>query len=240
MNTKQGTPPKTSSEITVAFGNLCFKPLSSRFPKSTISWTELQKLELYEDFEVWWSNVCVRTSSTLLNALEVEMEKGVPQSSTILVTLADKKRKECELDYHLVDGRWELQSGHAKRVVRSTLDVFVDNDTSLRVRGFTCEAFSGDVLNNLERHVSLSTPATNNFFDTKVALRRSAPYGLALRWAVPKLKFHLELKGVQFTVSYVDQRRKEFRLECRLPAVDEGQSDERQELLKRVLQLLHD
>ncbi|KAJ8575619.1 hypothetical protein ON010_g3591 [Phytophthora cinnamomi] len=71
--------PKQPVSIKVAFGKLCFKPLSGLLPESSQSWQELQKLELYQDFETRWSNVCVRavlSKTSMVSQLEGQMKSG--------------------------------------------------------------------------------------------------------------------------------------------------------------------
>ncbi|OWZ05390.1 hypothetical protein PHMEG_00022532 [Phytophthora megakarya] len=235
-------------KVKVSFGKLCFKPKSELFPRSAISWTELQNLRNQSHFVTRWSNVCGRTSpamTALLDELEKEMDNEMTPQFTMLVSLTDRHslgEKSYELKYHVVDGQWKLHNGHVRRIVHGTYDVIFDNDTSFRVRAVTREKLSDADADDLHRSLTISVPDSDDFYSTKVTLSLIAPRGLILRDAYPKIKVPVMMKGLDFSVVYMDKNREEFRLECRLPVEDQeaaGSADkECQLLLKKVLSAL--
>ncbi|KAE8985691.1 hypothetical protein PR001_g22817 [Phytophthora rubi] len=233
-----GGPSEKPIAVKVAFGKLCF---NGRFPKSNIPWQELQNLE---GFEVRWTNVCVRaalSSGSMLSQLEAQMKNGGNPYKTLLVHVTDSRRQGYDVKYHFVDGQWKLRNVRYLREVRSRFDVFVDNETSFRLRRAIHEKVPDEIAESLQRHIIIATPGKIVFFTPEVTVNRAAPF--ALQYVDSKLKVHLEMKGLHFTISYLDSRRTELRLECRLPAAEMKELQPQQDhrvLLKKVLQLIRD
>ncbi|KAE9018880.1 hypothetical protein PF010_g6481 [Phytophthora fragariae] len=151
------------------------------------------------------------------------------------------RRQGYDVKYHFVDGQWKLRNVRYLREVRSRFDVFVDNETSFRLRRAIHEKVPDEIAESLQRHIIIATPGKIVFFTPEVTVNRAAPF--ALQYVDSKLKVHLEMKGLHFTISYLDSRRTELRLECRLPAAEMKELQPQQDhrvLLKKVLQLIRD
>ncbi|KAF4324250.1 hypothetical protein BBO99_00000899 [Phytophthora kernoviae] len=207
-------PPK----IKLAFGKLCFKLRSTRLIGSSTSWPNLQKLRNLNDFSSRWSNVCDRTSpaiTTLLDDLEDWMEKGMVPRSSLSVHVGEKLGKSWDLKYHLVGGEWQLQCAYTRRTVRGTYDAILDNDTSFRVRALTREKLSDNAADDIHRHLAISILG-DNFFDTTVSMKGTAPTEMFIKSFDAKSKINVEHGGLHFSIFYLDQRQSDFRLECRL------------------------
>ncbi|KAG7387294.1 hypothetical protein PHYPSEUDO_014473 [Phytophthora pseudosyringae] len=240
-----GNPSELRPQIEIAFGKLCFKLKSIRCESPTIAWPELQKLRNFDDFTTRWSNVCGRSSPSivaLLDNLEEWMERGVQPRKLLSVHLAGHEGKSYDLKYLLVDGQWELHKAYARRFVRGTYDVILDNDTSFRLRAVTREKISDNIAADIQRHLDISIPDDGDFFRTKVVLSQTAPTGMSIKSFDAKSKVHVEANELRFSIYYLDQRQDEFRLECRLTNEEKeklgGEDAVAQVLLEKVLQVL--
>ncbi|GMF09214.1 unnamed protein product [Phytophthora lilii] len=238
-------PSELPTRVKLAFGNLCFKLKSIRYESSTIAWPELQKLSNFEDFASRWSNLCGRSSPSivaLMDDLEEWMEKGVQLRNVLSVHVAGYEGKSYDLKYHLVDGQWELHNAYTRRFVRGTYDAILDNDTSVRVRAVTRENASSNASADIQRFLHISIPHGADFFSTEVTLSRSAPAGLYIKSFDAKSKVHVEVNGLRFSIGYLDQQQKKFRLECRLLTAEKeklsAKDNEAHVLLEKTLQLL--
>ncbi|KAE9040504.1 hypothetical protein PR003_g4978 [Phytophthora rubi] len=150
-------PPK----LKVSFGDLCFKLRTSRCHDPSIGWSELQRLRIFKDFRTRWSNFCRRSNpsiAALLDDLEGKIDKGVEPQKSLAVHLTGYEGKTFDLKYHLVDGQWKLHNVHGKRCVRSTYDVVLGNDISIRLRAVTTEKIADNVSADIQRILKISIP----------------------------------------------------------------------------------
>ncbi|KAG6590745.1 K Homology domain, type 1 [Phytophthora cinnamomi] len=238
-------PVGSLPKIKLAFGNLCFKLKSVRCASSTIPWSELQKLRNGPDFSTRWSNYCGRTSpsiAALMGDLEEWVEKDVEPRSSMSVHLADKEGESYDLKYHLVDGQWELSNACSGRHVHGTYDVILDNDTSFRLRAVTREKLSENAATDIQRQLVISIPESGDFFGTRVSVSSTTTTGLYIKSFETRAKVHVDVNGLRFSVCYLDERQKEFRLECHLSAAEKvklgAKDNEAQVLLEKMLQVL--
>ncbi|GMF54018.1 unnamed protein product [Phytophthora fragariaefolia] len=242
MNYLKEGPPYT---MKIAFGKLCFQLKSVRCANSTIAWPELQKLRNFDDFTTRWSNFCDRTSPSmvaLIDELEEWMEKGVDPQHVMSVHLAGLGATSYDLKYQLVDGQWELKKAYSRRYVLGTYDTIVDNDTSFRLRAVTRDKLPENAASDIQRYLAISIPSSGDFFGTEVAVSSSAPTKLHIKGFSAKVKVCVEANGLRFSIMYLDERQKEFRLECRLSKTAKeklsSEDNEAQILLEKVLQVL--
>lgn len=157
---KSQTLPELPVKIKIGFGKSCFCPITRRFPASTVSWTNLQKLQQHEHFVTRWSNVFDRSAPSvgaLLKELELQVGKDALPKTTILVNLTDKQGQSYDIKYHVVDGKWQLHNAHERRIVHGSNDVILDNETSFRVRAASRKKMSDRDADDFHRHsLSLS------------------------------------------------------------------------------------
>ncbi|KAE8895803.1 hypothetical protein PF005_g162 [Phytophthora fragariae] len=236
------SPPPT---IKLAFGQLCFKLRSVRCVNSTIAWPELQKLRSGADFTTRWSNYCGRSSpsiAALMDDLEEWMEKGAEPRNSLSVHLADDEGNSYDLKYHLVNDHWELSHAYSGRRVRGTYDAILDNDTSVRLRAVEREKLSENAVADIQRHLVISIPDSGDFFGTQVSVSTTTATGLYTKSFEARAKVRVNANGLRFSVCYLDERQKEFRIDCRLSKAEKEKLDtkgnEAQILLEKVLQVL--
>ncbi|KAI9921982.1 hypothetical protein PsorP6_002247 [Peronosclerospora sorghi] len=241
----RNTPSDLPLSIKVAFGKLCFKLKSIRCANSTIAWPELQKLRHFDDFSTRWSNHLRRSFLpivTLMDDLEEWMEKGVVLQKTLSVHVVDAEKMQFDLKYHFEDGQWKLRKSHNRRHVHGTYDVILNNEVSFRVRAISRDRCSKNALLDIERHLDITIPDNDDIFSTKVSVNPSASNGMYIKGFLTKSKLHVDVNDLRFTISYLDQKQEEFRLQCRLTTTQKEKLDvndnEAQVLVDKTLQIL--
>ncbi|TDH70783.1 hypothetical protein CCR75_001201 [Bremia lactucae] len=237
-------PSASPLKIKIAFGKLCFKLLSIRCKEASIAWPDLQKLSSLLDFKTRWSNFCNRLClpiASLLDDLEDWMEQD-EESKIMSVHIAGKKSASYDLKFYLIKGEWKLHRSYKGPHVRGTYDVILSNEVSFRVRAKIREKLSESESADIRRYIDISIPDGGDCFSTEVMLSRNAPSGMHIKSFNVRSKAHVEANGLRYTISYLNQRRDEFRLECRLAAEEKNKlridDNEAHVLLQKVLQML--
>ncbi|RLN66780.1 hypothetical protein BBJ29_000018 [Phytophthora kernoviae] len=187
-----------------------------------------------------FGKLCFKLRSTRLIGSNW-MEKGMVPRSSLSVHVGEKLGKSWDLKYHLVGGEWQLQCAYTRRTVRGTYDAILDNDTSFRVRALTREKLSDNAADDIHRHLAISILG-DNFFDTTVSMKGTAPTGMFIKSFDAKSKINVEYGGLHFSIFYLDQRQSDFRLECRLSTKEKeklsAEDNASQVLVEKVLQVL--
>jgi len=239
------SPSESPLRMKLAFGELCFLLKSIRCESSTIAWPELQKLCNLQDFSTRWSNFCSRKSpsiAALMDDLESWIEKGIEPRNALSVHLAGHEGNSYDLKYHLVDGQWELHNAYSRRTVRGTYDVILDNDTSFRVRAVARDDVAENAAADIQGYLDVAIPANGDFFETQVSLNGTAPAGMRIKSFDAKAKVSVKVNGLRFSISYLDELKKEFRLECRLTGEEKAKlgdgGNAAHVLIEKVLQML--